>query len=88
MKNIQHIDFRHKVLQSTMKHFIIDFEYLTYIWVIFPRTGKVVKMWIFFIFWSSAVTKWFDFLNCSEEILLGGSKNVVVWVLAHLEPEL
>ena len=34
------------------------------------------------------MTKWFDFLNCSEEILLGGSKNVFVLVLAHLEPEL
>ena len=28
------------------------------------------------------------FLNCSEEILPGHSKNVFVLVLAHLEPEL
>ena len=45
----------------------------SHIWVNFPRTGKMVKMWHFFyFFWSSAVTKRFDFstiLNCSEEIL-------------------
>ena len=57
----------------------------------FPQDGESGQNVDFFIFWSSAVTKWFDFLtflNCSEEILLGGSKNVFVWVLAHLEPEL
>ena len=49
-------------------------------------------MWHFFIFWSSAVTKRFDFFDFSELLLkrfcLGHSKNVFVLVLAHLEPEL
>ena len=36
------------------------------IWVNFPRTGKMVKMWHLFIFWSSAATKQFDFLNFSQ----------------------
>ena len=39
------------------------------IWVNFSRTGKMVKMWHFSIFFSSAVTERFDFFNffnCSE----------------------
>ena len=47
----------------------------SHIWVNLYRTGKMVKMWIFSFFWSSAVTKRFDrfnFLNCSEEILPRG----------------
>ena len=63
-----------------------------HIWVKFPGTGKMVKMWHFFtFFWSSAVTKRFDFstfLNCSVEIFSGAFKNVFVLALAHLEPEL
>ena len=46
----------------------------------------MVKMWLFF---SSAVTKRFDFstfLNCSEDIL--DSENAFVLVLPLLEPEL
>ena len=40
-------------------------------------------------FFSSTVTKPFDFFNCSEEILSVTSfKNFFVLVLAHLEPEL
>ena len=43
------------------------------IWVNFPRTGKMVKMWQFFyLFFYSVVTNCFicsTFLNCSEEIL-------------------
>ena len=34
------------------------------IWVNFLRTGKMVKMWLFF--WTSAVTKRFDFFNFSQ----------------------
>ena len=36
------------------------------IWVNFPRTGKMVKMWHFFIFCGFAVTKRFDLFNCSQ----------------------
>ena len=62
-----------------------------YIWVNFPRTGKMVEIWHFSIFWSSAVTKRFDFFNFSTVLkrfcpLL--SKNVFVSVLAHLKPEI
>ena len=42
-------------------------------------------------FWSSAVTKRFDFLNFStvlKRFWPGHSKNVIVLVLAHLEPQL
>ena len=53
----------------------------------------MVKIWHFFIFLSSAVTKRFDFFNFSTSTDLkrfcpGDSKNVFVLVLAHLEPEL
>ena len=37
-----------------------------HIWVNFPRTGKMVEIWHFSIFWSSAVTKRFDFFNFSQ----------------------
>ena len=40
----------------------------------FPQDGESGQNVDFFIFWSSAVTKWFDFFNFSR--------------LAHLEPEL
>ena len=41
-------------------------------------------------FWSSAVTKQFDFFNFSQLFLFCplDSKNVFVLVLTHLEPEL
>ena len=43
------------------------------IWVSFPRTGKIVKMWPFFLFfWSFAVTKRLFFVkifNCSGPIM-------------------
>ena len=41
-------------------------------------------------FWSSAVTKQFDFFNFSQLFLFCplDSKNVFVLALAHLEPEL
>ena len=39
----------------------------TYIWVIFPRTGKMSKIClIFFCFWSFTVTKRFDFFKFSQ----------------------
>ena len=35
-----------------------------HIWVRFPRTGKMVEMWhLFLFFWSSSVTKQFDFFQ-------------------------
>ena len=38
-----------------------------HIWVNFPKTGKMVKMWNFFyFFWSSAVTKLFDVFDFSQ----------------------
>ena len=40
-----------------------------------------------FIFWSSAVTKRFDFFDFSQ-LFWRDYKNVFVLVLAHLEPEL
>ena len=52
----------------------------------------MVKMWHFHIFWSSAVTKRFDFFQLFSAVLKRfcplHSKNVFVLVLAHLEPEL
>ena len=46
----------------------------------------------FHLFWSSAVTKRFDFFQLFSTALmrfcLGHSKNVFVLILAHLEPEL
>ena len=36
------------------------------IWINFPRTRKMVKMWHFKIFWTSALTKRFDFFNFSQ----------------------
>jgi len=55
------------------------------IWVNFPRTGKMVKMWHFLIIfgaplWPNGRTD-STFLNCSEEIFFCSP-------LAHLEPEL
>ena len=65
---------------------------IDFIWVNFPRTGKMVKMWHFFVFFSSPVTKLFDFFNFFSTVLKRfcplDSKNVVVLVPAHLEPEL
>ena len=44
----------------------------------FPRTGKMVKMWHFFyIFWSSAVTKQFDFFNFFQLFWI----NFARWIL-------
>ena len=51
------------------------------IWFNFPRTWKMVKMWLFLFFWSSAVTKLFDFNR-------GILKMFSFFVLAHMEPEL
>ena len=55
------------------------------IWVNFPRTGKMGKMWHLYFFWSSAVTKRFDFFFNFSQL---HSKNVFVWLLANLEPKL
>ena len=68
-------------------------RYFNDIWVNFSRSGKMVAMWHFlFFFWSSALTKWFDFFQLFSTALmrfcLGHSKNVFVLILAHLEPEL
>ena len=69
-------------------HFLLHFfpfpiEF--YIWVRFPRTGKMCKMWHSF-FLNSTVLKRVvfppTFLNCSEEIFLFESKNTFVLVLA------
>ena len=52
-----------------------DEEMITwwYIWVRFPRTGKMVKMWHFFIFFEALLwpngSIFSTFVNCSEEIL-------------------
>ena len=47
---------------------------------------------LFYFFWSSAVTKRFDFFNFSQLFWRGFThcilKNVFVLALAHLEPEL
>ena len=51
----------------------------------------MVEIWHFSIFWSSAVTKRFDFFKFStvlKRFCLLHSKNVFVLVLAHLETEL
>ena len=62
------------------------------IWVNFPRAGKMVKMWHLSIFWSSAVTRRFDFFQLFSTDLKKfcplDSRYVFVLVLAHLESEL
>ena len=59
----------------------------------FPQDGENGQNVAFFIFfWSSAVTKRFDFFNFSQlfwkDFDRGILKNVLVLVLAHLEHEL
>ena len=58
------------------------------IWVNFLRTGKMVKMWLFFSF---ALTKRFDFFQLFSTVLIRFCllhfKNDFVLDLAHLEPE-
>ena len=57
------------------------------LWVKFPRTGKMVKIWHFEFFWSSTVTKQFDFFIFFSTVLERfyplQSKNVFVLVLAY-----
>ena len=59
----------------------------------FPQVGENGRNVAFFIlFWSSTLTKRFDFFQLFSTALmrfcLGHSKNVFVLILAHLEPEL
>ena len=58
----------------------------------FPQDGESGQNVDFFLFFGALLWPngliFLTFLNCSEEILLGDSKNVFVLVLAHLEPEL
>ena len=56
----------------------------------FPPTGKMVKMWHFFIFFCPAANKQFNqlFSTGLKRFCLLQSKNVFVLVLAHREPEL
>ena len=65
-------------VETTSKWVVNDFNTLTsylswLIWVNLPRTGKMVKMWPFLIFFGALL--WpnglicLTFLNCSEEIL-------------------
>ena len=55
-----------------------------------PQDGGNGQNVVFFIFWSSAVTKHFLqlFLTVLKRFCPLHSKNVFVLVLAHLEPEL
>ena len=57
-----------KLLQRTIKHISI-----AYIWVNFPRIGKMVKMWHFFYFFGALLWPngliFSTFLNGSEEFL-------------------
>ena len=59
------------------------------LWINFSGTGKIVKIWHFFIlFWSSFATKQFDFCQLFSTVLKRfchrDSKNVFVLVLAYL----
>ena len=58
----------------------------------FPQDGEKGQNVAFFICWSSAVTKWFDFFQLFSTVLKRfcpvHSKDVFILVLAHIEPEL
>ena len=65
---------------------------MSYIWVNFPRTGKMVKMWHFLIFSDLCCdqTVWFFqlFSAALRRFCPLFSKNVFVSVLAYLKPEI
>ena len=62
------------------------------IWANFPRTGKMVKMWHFFILLKLYCDQTVWFFQLFSAVLKRfcplDSKNVFVLVLAHSEPEL